>query len=80
MNGDPPFIGTPLEAIEPIIAGTLEDKAYAEAIRAIGQKVALEGNIQGNKPEEKIVMLEAEMAGVPDEVPPVMHAVLANWT
>ncbi len=69
-----------MEAIEPIIAGTLEDKAYAEAIRAIGQKVALEGNIQGNKPEEKIVMLEAEMAGVPDEVPPVMHAVLANWT
>ena len=70
---------TAIKAIEPIIAGAMEDGAHAEAIRAIGQKVALEGNIQGNKPEEKIVRFEAEMADVPDEMRPVMHAILGHW-
>ena len=45
---------TAIEELEPIIAAALRDKAYPEAIKAIAQKIALEGNIQGNKPEEKI--------------------------
>src|ERR1035438_7752586 len=53
---------TAITNLEPIIQGALKDKAYAEAVKAIGQKIALEGNIQGNKPEEKITRLEA----VPD--------------
>ncbi len=42
---------TAIEKLEPIIEAALKDKAYAEAIKAIGTKIALEGNIQGNKPE-----------------------------
>src|SRR5215831_5533452 len=45
--------GLPKSAItnlEPIIQGALKDKAYAEAVKAIGRKIALEGNMQGNKP------------------------------
>ena len=57
---------TAIEQLEPIIDGAMQDKAYAEAIKAIGQKIALEGNIQGNKPEEKITRLEAEIAKAPD--------------
>ena len=44
---------TAITNLEPIIQGALKDKAYAEAVKAIGEKIALEGNIQGNKPEEE---------------------------
>jgi hypothetical protein len=70
---------TAVEHLEPIIEGAVKDKAFAEAIRAIGQKIALEGAIQGNLPEEKIVRLHDEIAKAPDEMKPVMQAILANW-
>ena len=70
---------TAIERLEPIIAAALKDKAYPEAIKAIAQKIALEGNIQGNKPEEKVVRLKAEIARAPAEMVPVMDAILANW-
>ena len=74
--------GLPQSAISnlnPIITAALRDKAWPEAVRAIAKKIALEGNIQGNKPEEKITRLEAEIPKVPAEARPVMHAVLAHW-
>ena len=58
---------TAITNLEPIIQGALKEKAYAEAVKAIGEKIALEGNIQGNKPEEKITRLEAEMAKAPEK-------------
>ncbi len=70
---------TAIEALEPIITGAIQDKAYAEAIKAIAKKIAFEGNIQGNKPEEKIVRMKAEIAKSPPEMAPVMEAILANW-
>ena len=70
---------TAIERLNPIIQGAIQDKAYAEAIKAIGRKIALEGNIEGNKPEEKIVRLEAEIAKAPKEMAPVMDAILAHW-
>ena len=70
---------TAIEALEPIIAAAVKDQAYAEAIKAIGQKIALEGNIQGNKPEEKITRLQAEIAQAAPELRPVLQAILAHW-
>jgi uncharacterized protein YfaS (alpha-2-macroglobulin family) len=70
---------TAITNLEPIIQGALKDKAYAEAVKAIGQKIALEGNIQGNKPEEKITRLEAEIAKAPKEMVPLMDTLLADW-
>src|SRR5213080_1096391 len=70
---------TAITNLEPIIVGAMKDKAYAEAVKAIGQKIALEGNIQGNKPEEKIVRLEAEIAKAPKEMVPVLNTLLADW-
>ena len=63
---------TAIEQLEPIIAGAIKDRAYPEAIKAIARKIALEGNIQGNKPEEKVVRLKAEIARAPAEMVPVM--------
>ena len=74
--------GLPRSAItnlEPIIAAALHEKAYAEAVKAIGEKIALQGNIEGNKPEEKIIRLEAELAKAPAEMAPMLETVLADW-
>ena len=70
---------TAIEKLDPIIAGAMQDKKYGEAIKAIGKKLALEGNIQGNKPEGKITRLQEEIAKAPPEMTPLMEALLANW-
>ncbi len=70
---------TAITNLEPIIQAAFKEKAYAEAVRAIGQKIALEANIQGNKPEEKITRLEAEIAKAPKEMVPLMDTLLAEW-
>src|SRR5262249_41877288 len=57
----------------------IKDKAYAEAAKAIGRKITLEANIQGNKPEEKITRLETELTRVPKEMVPVLNTLLAHW-
>ena len=70
---------TATEKLEPIIQGALKDKAWGEATKAIARKIVLEGNIQGNKPEEKIIRLEAEIAKAPKEIVPLLDTILANW-
>ena len=70
---------TAIEALNPIIEGAIKEKAYPEAIKAIARKIGLEGIIQGNHPEEKIVRLQAEIAKSPAEMRPMMEVILANW-
>src|SRR6266481_588146 len=70
---------TAIEKLEPIIQGALKDKAWGEATRAIARKIVLEGTIQGNKPEERITRLEAEIAKAPKEIVPLLDTILANW-
>src|SRR5262245_41795976 len=67
---------TGIQALEPIIEGAMKDKNYPEAIKAIAKKINLEGNIEGNKPEEKITRMNAAIAAAPAEMHPVMNAVL----
>ena len=56
---------TAITHLEPIIEKTLADKDYDEAIKAVGKKIALEGTIQGNKAQEKIRRMEAEIKKAP---------------
>ena len=70
---------TAIEALQPILDGAMADKNYPVAIKAIGRKIALEGNIQGNKPEEKIIRLDAEIAKAPAEMQPMLEVVQADW-
>ncbi len=70
---------TAVERLVPIIQQAMKEKKYPEAIRAIGTKIALEANIQGNKPEEKIIRLEKELANAPKPMRDVMEAILAHW-
>jgi 5-hydroxyisourate hydrolase-like protein (transthyretin family) len=74
--------GLPKDAVKklvPIIESATEEGAYAEAIRAIGKKIAIEGVIQGNKPEEKIIRMKEAIGEAKEEMKPAMEAILAHW-
>ena len=70
---------TAIEELKPIIVEAMANKKYAEAIKAICLKIAFEGNIEGNKPEEKVIRLQAEIEKAPAEMKPLMKAILAHW-
>src|SRR5437899_2992998 len=70
---------TAIKEIDPIIESALKDKAYPEAVKAVCKKIVLEGNIEGNKPEEKITRMQAAIATLPAEMHPAMHAILGHW-
>jgi len=70
---------TAITILDEIIPAALEDQAYAEATKAICLKISLEGQIQGDNAEEKIVRLETEIANSPEPMKPVMETILAHW-
>ncbi|GAA5506900.1 alpha-2-macroglobulin family protein [Novipirellula caenicola] len=70
---------TAVEKLEPIISKAKAEKDYDEAIKAIGMKISLEGTIQGNRPEEKIAHMKAEIEQAPAAMQPMMQAIVAHW-
>ena len=70
---------TAIDHLQVIQTRAINDGKHAEAIKAIAMKVALEGNIQGGKPEEKITRMRSEIANAPPEMQPMMEAIVANW-
>lgn len=70
---------TAIEHLEPIIEQTFETGAYAEAARAVTLKIALDANIEGNRPEERIVRMDEEIARAPANLQPLLQAVQAHW-
>lgn len=70
---------TALEKLEPIISGAYADMLYAEAIRAIALKMAIEDRIHGNGADRKIVRFQAEVEKAPAAMKPAMEAILAHW-
>ena len=70
---------TAIEKLDPIIKQATENNNHDEAIKAIAMKISLEGEIQGEKAEEKITRMRAAIEKAPAEMKPVMEAILANW-
>lgn len=70
---------TAIERLNPIIEATLAEQAHAEAIKAVSMKISLEGNLEGNRPEEKISRMRQAIETSPAEMKPIMEAILANW-
>ncbi len=70
---------TAIKYIDPLIQAALADRAYGEAAHAIARKIVLEGNIQGNKPEEKIRLIAAQVAKAPPEIRPLLQTIEALW-
>ncbi|HVV00609.1 MAG TPA: alpha-2-macroglobulin family protein [Verrucomicrobiae bacterium] len=70
---------TAITNLESIISAALEEKQYPEFVKAFGEKIALEGLIEGSKPEEKITRLQTAMKTAPAETLPVFETLLAHW-
>ena len=70
---------TAITELAPILQGALTDRAFGEAVKAISLRIALEGAIQGNKPEEKITRMQAEVTKAPPEMKPALECILAQW-
>ncbi len=70
---------TAIDLLDPIIRDALRERAYAEAVKGIARRIVLEGNIQGNKPEEKITRMRAELARAPREIKPLLETILGHW-
>jgi len=70
---------TAIGILEQIIPETLQDQAYAEAVKAECLKIALEGQIQGNLAQEKITRLQTRIGEAPAPMQPLMEMVLAHW-
>ncbi|MBF0410213.1 MAG: hypothetical protein HQM10_22905 [Candidatus Riflebacteria bacterium] len=70
---------TAIDKLNPIIDKCIESGKYGEAALAISKKIILEGNIQGNKAEEKIVRLEKEIPKLDKSMHEVMKCILARW-
>ena len=70
---------TAIEHLEPIIKSAIEEGATAEALKAVLKKIRFEGDVQGQKAEEKIVRLQGAITTTPAVLQPLMEAVLAHW-
>ena len=67
------------DALEKIYDSAVEDEEYPEAVRALAKKYFLEG--RNNQPIAPYVIrkLASDMDSFPEQVRPVMKAILANW-
>ncbi len=70
---------TAIEHLEPLYQLAVEEGDMTDAVKAMCEKIVMEGNIQGNKPEEKITRLEEEIAKADPKVKPILQIVLAKW-
>jgi uncharacterized protein YfaS (alpha-2-macroglobulin family) len=70
---------TAIKELDKIYVQAMANKAYPEALKALSKKITLEGVIEGNKAEERIVRMQQAINDAPKEMVPVMDALLANW-
>lgn len=70
---------TAIEHLEPIVQEAIRDKAWGEAVKAVGTKITLEAMIQGGRADDRITRLEAEIPKLPPEMAPILTTVLAHW-
>lgn len=70
---------TAIEHLDAIYTQAVKAEDMVDAAKALCEKIVQEGNIQGNKPEEKIVRLEEEIAKADSSIKPLLNIILAKW-
>jgi uncharacterized protein YfaS (alpha-2-macroglobulin family) len=70
---------TAIEELKPIEAAALQDKAYPEAIKAMGKRMMLSSQIEGGQPDDRIRQMTKEIESAPKEMLPTMHVLLGSW-
>ncbi|HEX2750107.1 MAG TPA: hypothetical protein VHM91_19020, partial [Verrucomicrobiales bacterium] len=68
-----------IAALAPLEAAALAEKAWPEAARAMAMRILIESALEQDKPEGRIVRMEAALAGAPQEMLPVLQTLSANW-
>ena len=70
---------TAIKHLTPIYEMAIKDGDLPDAAKALCEKIVMEGNIQGNKPQEKIVRLEEEITKTDKQIKPLLNIILAKW-
>jgi uncharacterized protein YfaS (alpha-2-macroglobulin family) len=70
---------TAIAKLEQILRLTAKQGNEKEWLLALTEKVLLQGTIEGNKAEERIKRLQAELALATPRTKPLLQAVLATW-
>ena len=71
---------TAIEVLGGISQNALAEKKYAEAAKAIAQRISLENTIDVEPgTQNKLKQLQAELDKAPAELKPVLQAIVANW-
>ncbi len=70
---------TAVAKLEQIMAASGKAHRTGEWLRALSEKIALEGTIEGNQPAEKVRRLQAAMESAGPEARLLLRAVLAKW-
>lgn len=72
---------TAADRLKPIAEAALRERAWGEAAKAIARGIALETQIQGQRPEERVTRLADALRTAPEPLQPVFHALLgrAYW-
>ncbi|KAF1079789.1 MAG: hypothetical protein GQF41_3906 [Candidatus Rifleibacterium amylolyticum] len=70
---------TAIEHLNKIYELAQKENNMVDAVKALCDRIVQEGNIQGNKPEERITRLETEIESADAKVKPLLKIVLAKW-
>ncbi|HEX3720753.1 MAG TPA: MG2 domain-containing protein [Verrucomicrobiae bacterium] len=70
---------TAITELQIILDGALHDKAYAEAAKAMAQKITLESQSEKDANAAKVIRLEAALPNAPTQMRPILHTILALW-
>lgn len=70
---------TALDLIAPIQDSALATKNWGVAARAIARTAQLEASLEGHRPEEGILRLNAALEKAPAEIKPLLQALQADW-
>ncbi len=70
---------TAVKELDPIIEKARQEKDLVWSLKAICQKVIMEGEVQGNLPEEKIKRFEEVLATEDESLKPMLKVILAKW-
>lgn len=70
---------TAITQLEWIARDAEKNRAYPEAIRALGRQLSLEAALDKSDAADRILRLQAKLATAPEPMKPPMEALLAHW-
>lgn len=70
---------TAVEHLNKIYELAQKENQMVDAAKSLCERIIQEGNIQGNKPEERITRLATEITTADDKIRPLLNIILAKW-